>query len=641
MRSNDCENLYNNGLKKLITFLFNHPKISFSLYLPGPFIEWLNDKHQEAVIVLSDLISKKQVEIIGGGYYEPIFPLILPVDRIGQIERNTTEIRKQFGKKNRGIFLGDTVWDPVLISGFKYCGMEYAVVNNSLIPEDEPNGKIFVVEDMGKTINIIPYQELNKNDTVDAPQFLLEKIKKYSHLDHTKAYQNDNRIHFSSVSITEIGKIIDSLWLETFADLVEKSPLFEFTIPTTYIKNNTDYIRTFIPAGCPKNIQKWAISPFKSVSTDTKVAKNANIRNFLNTYQEILYLYARMMYSCLIVAQYKGDKVRKKLTRENLWKAQTQDSYLFLGDSGFCNADNRENAYKNILLAEKTVRETTNNITDSLLNFDYDMDGRKEYIVHKENYNAFISLCGGIIFELDLISNSKNYCDTMRRTESYDGINDLYPRKLFVDHLIDFDNFKLFTNEKSYYNTIFSQIIYHETNYNRVRKELVLTANAQYGILQQPVSLKKKFLFTDDGIKVQYIIKNESPLPLKCYFAVESNLCFNGTDESEQIIEVIYSGNRERILADKTSVIENEVSIASFKDVKNNNNFVFETNENAGIIIQPLYITRPINSVIEKRYQATTGSFFWKIDIPPGYEFEKTLFLGIVPVRKNTKSKNK
>ena len=98
--------------------------------------------------MLAELVNRKQVEILGGGFYEPIFPLIMPIDRVGQIELNTTNIRKQVGKKPRGIFLGDTVWDPSLISSFKTCGMEFAILHNSLIPDNEPEGKNLIVEDI-------------------------------------------------------------------------------------------------------------------------------------------------------------------------------------------------------------------------------------------------------------------------------------------------------------------------------------------------------------------------------------------------------------------------------------------------------------------------------------------------------------
>lgn len=631
------ETLYQKSLKKIASFLFTHPKISFSFYLPCSYVEWLSEKHPEFLLILKDLTNRKQVEILGGGYYEPIFPLILPVDRIGQIEENTTNLRKKTGKRTRGIFLGDSIWDPSLISSFKTCGIDYVIVNSELIPEEVPHGKVHIVEDMGKTLYVIPYRKCIDNfDDLPDPQELLGKIKYYSELNNDENQKDSEHLFFTSFPISELGKLIDSNWLETFFQLASNSPLFDFSTPSNYIKTYQDFQQTFIPAGCPKEIRKWALQPFVQ-SSDSSSSKNTNIKNFMYTYQEVQYLYSRMTYTAIILTQCKGDKIRKKCTREYLWKAQRQDSYWFLGADGICKTQNRENAYKNLLLAEKSVRETSNSLSDSFLSFDYDMDGRKEYIVHKNDYNAFISLCGGMIFELDLILTAKNYCDTMKRIKDFDEITDFYPKKLFVDHLIDFDHFEQFKKDISTCSAVFSQVVYSEINFDRIRKELVLNANALFGILQQPVNLKKKYLFADNGIKVQYILKNESPLPLKCYFAIESNLCFSGTDDNTLLIEIISGETKQKVDADSSFTAENNVSLLQFSDLDEKNRFVFESNEEAGVCIQPLYITRPVNGKTEKRYQATTNCFFWKIDIPPSYEFEKTIFLGIVPQKKSVK----
>ena len=143
--------------------------------------EYFRYQAQIYITLLSELVNRKQVEIIGGGFYEPIFPLIMPIDRVGQIEMNTTHIRKLIGKKPRGIFLGDTVWDPSLISSFKTCGLEFAILHHSLLPANEPEGKNLIVEDMGKTLTIIPYQKpIEDFQNLPDSQKILEKIKKLS-----------------------------------------------------------------------------------------------------------------------------------------------------------------------------------------------------------------------------------------------------------------------------------------------------------------------------------------------------------------------------------------------------------------------------------------------------------------------------
>ena len=134
---------------------------------------------------------------------------------------------------------------------------------------------------------------------------------------------------------------------------------------------------------------------------------------------------------------------------------------------------------------------------------------------------------------------------------------------------------------------------------------------------------------------------NSSTDPLKCYFAVESNLCLSGISNDEQLIEIISADSKNQSCPDQIYIRQDGVSLVQFTDIPNKNVFVFQPNEEAGICIQPLYINRPVNQKTEKRYQATTSSFFWKIDIPPSYELEKTLFLGICPTKKSSGSRKR
>ena len=67
MENQDFEITYNKTLKKIISFLYNHPKVCFTFYLPGPVWEWLEKNHAEFITLLTELVNRKQVEILGGG----------------------------------------------------------------------------------------------------------------------------------------------------------------------------------------------------------------------------------------------------------------------------------------------------------------------------------------------------------------------------------------------------------------------------------------------------------------------------------------------------------------------------------------------------------------------------------------------
>jgi len=71
--SDDCERLYQNTYKPLLSSLYNIPELPFTLSLSGPLIEWMEHHHPEFFMILEEMVARKQIEILGGGYYSPLF----------------------------------------------------------------------------------------------------------------------------------------------------------------------------------------------------------------------------------------------------------------------------------------------------------------------------------------------------------------------------------------------------------------------------------------------------------------------------------------------------------------------------------------------------------------------------------------
>ena len=77
------------------------------------------------------------------------------------------------------------------------------------------------------------------------------------------------------------------------------------------------------------------------------------------------------------------------------------------------------------------------------------------------------------------------------------------------------------------------------------------------------------------------------------------------------------------------------VSHLQLTDSNSKVTFNIEPNEQGGVFIQPLYINRLIAGVSEKQFQASTTCFYWDVEIAPGLELEKNLFLTVnTPVKK-------
>ena len=96
----------------LVEALERHPTVRVALHYTGPLLEWFRAERPEFVERLRGLVARGQVEIVGGGYYEPVLASLPERDRIGQLRRMADELESLFGTRPRGAWLAERVWEP-------------------------------------------------------------------------------------------------------------------------------------------------------------------------------------------------------------------------------------------------------------------------------------------------------------------------------------------------------------------------------------------------------------------------------------------------------------------------------------------------------------------------------------------------
>src|SRR5262249_25154887 len=67
---------YRDSYQPFLDLLGDYPQIRVSLHTSGCLMEWLVDHHPEYVERLKSLVARNQIEILGGGFYEPILTAI-------------------------------------------------------------------------------------------------------------------------------------------------------------------------------------------------------------------------------------------------------------------------------------------------------------------------------------------------------------------------------------------------------------------------------------------------------------------------------------------------------------------------------------------------------------------------------------
>ncbi|MCR4626561.1 MAG: DUF1926 domain-containing protein [Treponema sp.] len=639
--TNNFSENYELVYKPLISFLYSHPQFKFTFSFTGEQLEWYKKNCPEFLKVLAELSIRKQIEILGGGYYNPVFPLLFPADRVGQIEMLSSEIRRLIGKRPRGLTLCASAWDTSLISGFQSCGMEYAILDSSLIPPSKLLYLPVIAADKGKTLCIIPsYRNLIPDENVSASSYLKSLVAnvKKTCKDSPLNSEDDFRIVTVCLRKHVLANLLKKGWVEDFFTEIENNykDSIELSLPLLCRRTSTTFIQSYIPSGISSDIGTWASVPFTSVQNKEKFP--LTIYDLFKTYPRQQALYNRMLYVSMLLNQCHGDKMRKKAAREKLWESQAGDAFICTPNGVIANSKSRQAAYRSLAEAEKLIRDAEE-FNESITAFDYNCDGNDEYICQMKQYNACIGLESGSVFEFDVMKNSGNYTDNFSRLEKFDDYTDKYTRGFFVDNLFDNDEFQLFKKQRPTGGGIFSNKKYHQVLFSSNRQEIRLEATGSFSNLKQNVRLKKNYFVTSNGFMVQYILKNESTLPLSGKLTVESNFA-RSDDKLVYKLEALANGERKELSAEesKNSVV-NKVSYVQVVDTQSDIAFIFEPNENASFIYSQISFMRP-NEKDEAVVAGKTLStvFSWDVQLAPNMEMEKTINFTVFVNKKTRKS---
>ena len=553
------EFMYENRMRPFVSNLYRYSNINAVLHYSGVLLNWIERTHPEFFILIEDMAARKQIEILSGGFYEPIFTLIPLQDRIGQIELMTTYLRKQFGKRPQGCWIPGMVWEQQLINSLSGSDMNYTFLSQDQFKlagmKDDDLFMPCISEDQGKLIIIFPVSFSVQKD-------LLEKNFSSVFIDLKKKFDGKK----SSLSGSSGGRIVcifpenaasspeeapDTVWNRFFEEISLSESIVETTLPSKIIKSNRTYNKASFP-------------------NSSSLENNFSPRRFLIDHDEVNGIYSKMIFTNVLINQLKGDKPRKLHAREELWKAQ--DSHIFSPGGGHLDNDIRKNAYSSLLRAECLSREKGRTIL-SLIQYDINFDGVKEYLFQDNRINCYITQKGAGIFELDYLPKEWNYLDC--------GTNEFGRRAAFADMIVssDIKIDDLINNLPDFLKNEQCRLCFNES-YEVIEQEkkgkLCFKLHAvSEDILFGCIEINKCYLLKKDNIIVSYVLKNTSAEIRKFMFIPKINFSFSGVtaedvrfysvDNADKDIPVnkLLKSSNLKILDVKNEV---QIILASVKD---------------------------------------------------------------------------
>lgn len=446
------EDAYQKAYRPFLEVLERHPQIKIAQHYTGVLFEWLLQRDPEFGRRLRKLVARGQVEMMSGGFYEPILVNIPDEDKLGQIYKLSQFVKDQTGYEPIGLWLAERIWEPQLPKPLVAAGMKYTVIDDSHFKsaglEEKDLVGYYVTEDNGYVINIFPISErLRYTIPFQAPHITIDYLRSLA----TEA--GDRLIVFADdgekfgIWPGTFKHCYEERWLERFLGVLEQNlDWIEIVHFSEALKNLLPMGRVYLPTASYREMMEWAL-PAKAIERYEKFEhqlKDSGLfdefkvfvrggfwRNFLAKYPESNNLHKKSLRVSQKVQHLKGkkeyDQNLVRQAQDHLWAGQTNCPYWHGVFGGLYLNNLRFAVYRNMIQAEAIIDRVVkaDSVYDSgwidVMTTDLDADGRDELVVETKAFNFYFAPhTGGTLFELDYKPKAINFLDSMtRRKEAY------------------------------------------------------------------------------------------------------------------------------------------------------------------------------------------------------------------------------
>ncbi|OLD99134.1 MAG: hypothetical protein AUG91_07485 [Actinobacteria bacterium 13_1_20CM_4_69_9] len=372
----------------LVAALYRHPEVKASLHFSGPLLDWLEGNRPDVIGDLADLVKRGQIELLSGGYHEPILVGVPRRDAVGQIRALTDRVAAIFGRRPLGAWLTERVWEPHLPSILAEAGVAYTILDEEHflqagLRRDEL-GESFITEDQGFPLVLYPASTRLRYliPFRDVGQTMKELRERHAAGAKLVVYADDGE-KFGAWPGT-YQRVHKDGWLEDFFTQIAQADFIETTtLEDAWIFQKPSR-RVYLPGGTYHEMGEWSLDAAAARRfTQARNALKDDLaslvalppwRNFLAKYPEANALHKRMLIVSEELARRSildaSPEVRQ--AQQNLWRAQTNDVYWHGVFGGLYLPHLRADAYGALLRAERMLAERR---VASGEQRDYDVDG--------------------------------------------------------------------------------------------------------------------------------------------------------------------------------------------------------------------------------------------------------------------------
>lgn len=559
-----------------------YPRFRFALHLSGFLWEYLEKNHPEALELIGHLKETGQVELLGGGFYEPILAQIPGPDRAAQLHLMEEFLLRHFNYRPAGLWLAERVWEPHLASFLRRAGYEYTLLDEEHFHYAGVKNihGYYVTEDEGSTFSIFPIDKTLRYYIPFRSLYELEGyLKNITDSGQDTAIIGDDGEKFGLWPGTHKW-VYQEKWLEKFLEFLEEKKIEMMTF-SEYLKARPALGRVYLPPASYEEMMEWVLPPEEQkIFIELKASQPASMKRFLRggqfrefglKYYESHHLRCRQLQVSREAGRQDNSEARKEL-----YQAQCNDAYWHGVFGGLYLPHLRRAVYQKLISSWSKLK-----VSPGWKKEDFDLDGRPEFFLeHRPFCLWFKPDRGGAITELDYLPAQTNITDCLtRRVEFYHlystvheqggegkSIHEL-PRVLpdEIKRWLRFDSYQRFSFLERIYPADTTREFY-EQNYAgslgpfiegpfraAVEGEVLVaerTTQVETEGSRFRIKLGKRIIPADEGLEFEYLIENPDDKTAEFVFISEWNLALFESDYRIEMEKILFLGDKLELRAD-------------------------------------------------------------------------------------------
>ncbi|HEO69745.1 MAG TPA: DUF1926 domain-containing protein [Candidatus Hydrogenedentes bacterium] len=433
---------YEQAYRPFVDVLERYPAVRVTQHFTGPLLDWFESERPDFLERLALLVAEGRIEIMGGAYYEPLLCAVPERDGLAQIARMGDFCERHFGRRPRGMWLAERVWEPHMPRILGQAGIEYTALDDThfLCSGVAPENLFgyYVTEDEGYAVKVFPI--------LKRLRYLIPFHQVFESLDYLRQHATGDGlrcavIHDDGEKFGVWPGTHDSVyrqgWLEAFFEaLTENSGWLRSTTYSDYLDQAQPIGRTYLTAASYEEMMAWALPTDMQVALQQVVKEiEANParaqesmflrggfwRGFLAKYEEANNIHKKMLHVSGKICGTRTRSTKRLREAERLLHQGQCNCAYWHGVFGGLYMNHLRTALYQRLIAAETIIDKLAHKDDAWVRcetLDFDTDGRDEALLE----NAKLSLLfkpsdGGTLIEWDYKGKPFNFLNTLTRRE--------------------------------------------------------------------------------------------------------------------------------------------------------------------------------------------------------------------------------